>query len=55
MTDMKPNLTPSGRINIAWRKTAHLTGKAVAVENFCAEFRRNDTVKLDGSFRGLFR
>src|ERR1700676_1573962 len=52
---MKPNLAPGGRINISRRKTAHLTGKAVAVENFCAELRRNNAVALNRSFRGPFR
>ena len=55
MADMKPNLAPSGRINIAGRKTAHLTGEAIAVENFCAELSGDDAVELDGSFRGLLR
>src|SRR5271157_5152232 len=52
---MKPNLAPTGRINISRRKAAHLTGESVAVKNFCAELGRDDAVELNRSFWGLFR
>lgn len=52
---MQPDLAPSGRVNIPRRKAAHLTGEAVAVENFCAELRRDGAFEFECCFRGPFR
>src|SRR5664280_771716 len=52
---MKPNLAPSGRINIPRRKAAHLTGKAVSIKDFSAKLRRDEAVELECSFWRLFR
>jgi len=55
VSEVKPNFASGGWINVAGRKTAHLTSEAVAVKNFRTEPRRDAALELDSLVRRLFR
>jgi hypothetical protein len=54
VADVQPDLAPSCRVDLTWRKAAHLAGEAVAVQHFSAELCRDALCNCIPVFFGGF-